>query len=215
MNRREQPEERRGYPMNCEEALPLMHEYLDGNTEGREAAELKRHLLQCPECNRIFRELEMTEALVKSCPKLAAPSDFTDRFMQNLPVRPKRQPWFSWVKRHPAVSVASVFLLVMLGSFLSMWSQDQELTVKGNNLDQLVIEDNTVYLPKGHRVQGNLMVRGGNVQVDGEIDGNLVVVDGKYHTASTANISGKIYSINQAAEWLVYQVKEIFSPAVQ
>jgi anti-sigma factor RsiW len=215
MNQTEQLEERSGYPMTCEEALPLLHEYLDGSAEDKEAIELKKHLLQCPECNRVFRELEMTDALVKSCPKIAAPADFTDRIMRNLPVSPKRQPWFGWVKRHPAVSVASVFLLVMLGSFLSIWSQDQELTVRGANLDQLVIENNTVYLPKGHRVHGNLMVRGGNVQVDGEIDGNLIVVDGKYYTASTANISGKVYSINQAAEWLVYQVKEILSPAVQ
>lgn len=201
--------------MNCEEALPLMHECLDGSADGAEAAELKRHLLQCPECNRVFRELEMTEALVKSTPRIAAPSDLTDRIMQSLPVRPKRDSWLNWIKRHPAVSVASVFLFVMLGSFLSMWTQDQELTVKGNNLDQLVIEDGTVYLPKGHRVEGNLMVRGGNVQIDGELNGNLVVVDGSYHTASTANISGKIYSINQAAEWLVYQVKEILTPAAQ
>ncbi|MBC8081324.1 MAG: zf-HC2 domain-containing protein [Gorillibacterium sp.] len=201
--------------MNCEEALHHMHEYLDGDLNHVETVTLKKHMLTCPECNRFFRELEMTEALIKNTTSEPTPEGLTERIINSLPVRPKRQSWFQWVRRHPAISVASVFLFVMLGSFLTMWNQDLELTVKGSNLDQLIIGDDTVYLPIGNHVAGNLMVRGGNVKIDGQLDGNLVIVDGSFQTASTANISGKIYEINQAAEWLVYQMKEIFIPAAQ
>ncbi|MCL6458173.1 MAG: zf-HC2 domain-containing protein, partial [Gorillibacterium sp.] len=189
--------------MNCEEALHHMHEYLDKDLDHVEAVSLKKHMLSCPECNRHFRELEMTEALIKNTTWESAPQGLTERIMSSLPVRPKRQSWFRWTRRHPAISVASVFLFVMLGSFLSMWNQNPELTVRGSNLDQLVIGDDMVYLPKGNHVEGNLMVRGGTVKIDGQLDGNLVIVDGSFQTASAANVSGKIYEINQAAEWLV------------
>ena len=201
--------------MNCEEALHQMHEYLDGELEQPEATELKKHLLACPECNRCFRELEMTDALIKNCDRARVPDGLTERIMKSLPASPKRQTWFNWVRRHPALSVASIFLFVMLGSFLSLWNQDPELTVKGSNLDQLVIGEDSVYLPKGKHVEGNLMVRGGTVTIDGQLDGNLVIVDGSFQTASSANVSGKIYEINQAAEWLVFQVRELFVPAAQ
>jgi hypothetical protein len=97
----------------------------------------------------------------------------------------------------------------MLGSFLSLWNQDTQMTVRGADLDQLVIRGDTVYLPVGHHVAGNLMVKRGKVQIDGELQGNLVVVDGTYQTASTAKVSGKVYEINQAAEWLLYQLREV------
>ncbi|WP_040949376.1 zf-HC2 domain-containing protein [Gorillibacterium massiliense] len=195
--------------MNCKDALSRIHEFLDGDLSGQEAVDLKKHLLSCPECHRLFRELETTEALVRSCPRPTVSEGFAERLMTRLPAAPRRRySWIQWVKRHPAITAASVFLLVMMGSFLSLWNQDTQMTVKGGDLDQYVISDDTVYLPAGHKAKGNLMVRGGNVQIDGTLQGNLVVVDGTYHTASTAEVSGKVYEINQAAEWLLYQLRE-------
>jgi hypothetical protein len=153
--------------------------------------------------------MQQTEAMARSLPQLAAASDLTDRIMASLPEQQKRSnSWLQWIKRHPAVSVASMFLFVMLSSSLSLWNLDTEMVVKGASLEQVVIKGNTVYLPAGHTINGNLMVKRGKIQVDGNVKGNLVVIDGSYNLASTAHISGKIKQIDQAIDWLWFEVNE-------
>ncbi|WNQ11783.1 zf-HC2 domain-containing protein [Paenibacillus aurantius] len=195
--------------MDCKQAVREMHEFLDGTLTGPKAAALKEHMLSCPDCRLVFQQLETTDALVKSMPRPSAPDDLTDRIMGALPQSRKKASWLQWVKRHPAISVASVFLLVMVSSFLSLWNEDTQMTVKGANLDQLVIKGDTVYLPAGHKVNGDLMVKRGKIQVDGELNGNLIVIDGTYALASTAKISGETRVIDQALQWLWFEMNEM------
>lgn len=197
--------------MDCKEAHPLMHEYLDGELEGTEARELKMHLLACPDCRAILNGLERTEAMVRLLPKCMVPDNLTSKVMNLIPEEKKRSGWLRWMKLHPALSVASIFLLVMISSFLSLWNQDQDMVVKGANLDQVVIRGDTVYVPEGHTVQGDLTVKRGKIQVDGDVKGNLVVIDGSYQLASTAHISGQIRQVDQAVGWLWYKINEFFS----
>jgi anti-sigma factor RsiW len=197
--------------MNCKEALPWMHEYLDDDLTGTPLTELKKHLISCTDCNERFRKMQNAEALVRSLPHLKASPDLTDRIMASLPKPKKRNSWLEWIKRHPAVSVASMFLFVMLSTSLTMWNQDTQMVVKGANLEQVVITGDTVYVPAGHTYNGNLMVKRGKVQVDGEVNGNIVVIDGSYKAASTAIISGKVKQIDQALDWLWFEVNEYIS----
>jgi anti-sigma factor RsiW len=199
--------------MNCKEALPIMHEYLDGDLEAAGAKELQAHMLSCAGCRKLFKQLEMTEALVGSGSSVKAPANMTDRVMQNLPPLRNNRTWGSWFRKHPAASVAAVFVLVMMASFASLWQADKELLVKGTDLEQVVIKGDTVYIPAGHKVTGNLMVRSGKLQVDGEIDGNVVVIDGTVNMASTAHISGQV--IDQAYERLIYEVNQWISHVSQ
>jgi anti-sigma factor RsiW len=201
-------EERSGSPMNCKEALPWMHEYLDGDLTGTPLTELKKHLLSCTDCSGRFKQMQNAEAMVRSLPHLTAAPDLTDRIMAALPKPQKRNTWLQWIQRHPAVAVASMFLFVMLSASLSLWNQDKEMVVKGASLEQVVIKGNTVYVPAGHTVNGNLMVKRGKIQIDGEVKGNLVVIDGSYNLASTAHISGKIKQVDQALDWLWFEVNE-------
>jgi anti-sigma factor RsiW len=201
-------EERSGNPMNCEEALPWMHEYLDGDLTGTPLTELKKHLLSCMDCSQRFRKMQNTEAMVRSLPHLTAAPDLTDRIMASLPKQPKRNTWLQWIQRHPAVAVASMFLFVMLSSSLSLWNQDTDMVVKGASLEQVVIKGDTVYVPAGHIVNGNLMVKRGKIQINGEVKGNLVVIDGSYNLASTAHISGKVKQVDRALDWLWFEVNE-------
>lgn len=197
--------------MNCSEALPLMHEFLDGDLEGSDAVELKKHLLACPSCNRLFKQMEQTEASVRLLPKTAVPVGLTSRIMSQIPQKKKRAGWFNWVKAHPAMSVASVFVLVMVTSFLSLWNEDKDMVVKGASLDQVVIQGDTVIVPQGHTVQGDLMVKRGKVQVDGNVDGDVTVIDGSYNLASTAYISGHVTTVDETLEWVWYKMNEFFS----
>jgi len=195
--------------MNCKQALLWIHEYLDGDLTGTPLTELKKHLLSCTECSQHYKQMQHTEAMVRSLPHFTAAPDMKERIMLCLPKKPMRSnTWFQWVRRHPAVSVASMFIFVMLCASLSMWNQDTDMVVKGASLDEVIIKGNTVYLPAGHTINGNLMVKRGRVQIDGDVNGNIVVIDGTYLLASTAHISGKIKQVNQVADWLWFEVNE-------
>ncbi|PYI50576.1 zf-HC2 domain-containing protein [Paenibacillus flagellatus] len=197
--------------MNCKEAILLMHDYLDGELAGAEAAELKKHMAACPECRQRYAKLERAGMLIRSLKPAAPPSGLTTAsIMQSLPAPAKRVAWTRWPRRHPAATVAAVFFMVMLGSFLSMWNQDTQLALQGD-LDQVVVKGHTVVVPEGRTVEGNLIVENGQVEVQGKINGNLVVIDGNYALASTAQISGEIQSVNQAVEWLWFKVNQFIS----
>lgn len=196
--------------MNCKQAVPYMHHYLDGDLNGAAVLELKAHLADCPDCHKHFEQLQKADALFRSLEsrKVAAPSDMTDRILRALPAPPKRKSWVNWVRRHPAMTAAAMFLVVMLSSFFSLWNEDTELIVRGKDLEQVEIHGNTVVVPEGRTVQGDLVVENGNIQVDGSINGNLVVIDGDYAMASTANIAGHITKVDQAVQWLWYKMNQ-------
>jgi len=196
--------------MDCKAARLYMHNQLDGDLSPEQAMELKAHLAVCGACRIHYKQLETTEALIRFSPKLQTSSDLTARILQSLPPARKRGLWFHWIKRHPAVSVAAVFMLVMFGSFLSLWNEDSELMVKGPDLDQVVIQGNTVLVPAGHTVEGNLIVKSGKIQVDGDVKGNITVIDGSVNMASTAHISGQINQVNQGMEWIWFKLQELY-----
>ncbi|MDF2724715.1 MAG: anti-sigma factor [Paenibacillus sp.] len=197
--------------MNCKEAILLMHDYLDGELPAPEAIELKKHLLVCPDCKERYAKLEKTEAIITSLKPVQARCQLTSAMIMNsLPAPAKRATWVKWPRRHPAASVAAIFFVVMLGSFLTMWNKGAELVLHGD-IEQVVVKGNTVVVPEGHTVQGNLIVENGEVVVNGKINGNLTVIDGHYALASTAQISGNITSVNQAAEWIWYKANQIFT----
>jgi anti-sigma factor RsiW len=192
--------------MECKDALPLIHEYMDGSLIGREAVPLKEHLLTCSSCKQRLKQLERVEALVHAWHQPSIPSDLTDRIMQSLPPVKRTNAWWQLVRNHPAVSVAAVFVLVMMGSFMSTWNKDTELIVKGTDLQSIVIHGDTVYVPAGKTVAGNIMVENGKLQVEGDIKGNIVVIDGSMYLASTAHISGQITQIDEAFSWLWFKM---------
>ncbi|RTE11436.1 zf-HC2 domain-containing protein [Paenibacillus whitsoniae] len=194
--------------MNCKEALPLIHEYLDGDLRGAESIQLKEHLLACRACHETFKQLEKTDALVRMLPSTKAPSGLTAQIMSGLPPEKSRNSWMNWVRRHPAASVAAVFAVVMFGSYVSMWNNDAGLMVQGTNLQEIVIQGDTVIVPKGHTVNGDLVVKRGNLQVEGDVTGNLVVIDGSLNLASTAHISGQVKQVDEALGWVWYKIGE-------
>ena len=131
--------------------------------------------------------------------------------MKALPSSRRPAAWTSWVRRHPAVSAAAIFLVVMLSSFVSMWNQSQEFSVSGPDLEHVVIEGKKVIVPEGQKVSGDLTVVNGDVQVLGDLDGNLTVIDGHLTPlASTAHIAGEIKTIDRAVDWFWYKVSSFF-----
>lgn len=194
--------------MNCKEALPLIHEYLDGDLNGSDSQRLKEHLISCQACHALFRQLEKTDAMVRMLPPVRVSDTLTAQIMSGLPPVKKRNSWMDFIRKHPAVSVAVVFATVMFGSFMSMWNDDTNLMVKGSNLQDVVIEGNTVTVPQGHTVKGDLVVQRGKLKVEGDVTGNLIVIDGSLNLASTAHISGHVTQVDEALGWVWYKLGE-------
>ncbi len=146
------------------------------------------------------------EALVHAWTPPSVPDDLTEKIMRALPPVKRHNALYRFIRKHPAASVAAVFAMVMLSSFLSTWNDDQVLAVKGPDLQSVVIKGDTVYVPAGSIVAGDLTVENGKLQVDGDVKGNVVVIDGSVNYASTAHISGQIKQIDEVFSWAWYKM---------
>lgn len=197
--------------MDCRDARRAMHDYLDGTLEAGRLQALKHHLSGCPACESHLDRLEMTEAMLFAVPAPDAPEDMTDRVMAALPKPSRKTVFVQWLKRHPAAAVAVIFLLMMTGSITTLWERDATLSVKGNDLDDVVIEGDLIIVPAGRIVDGDLTVENGRLQVEGEIRGNVTVIDGSVNLASTAQIAGQVTSINQAIDHFWFKIKSFFA----
>lgn len=198
--------------MDCRTAISLMHEYLDGDLAQDKAIELNGHLRGCASCTQHYNQLQRTTAMIQAIPNMKAPEDLTNRIMNALPQQRKRKNrMMQWVQKHPAFTAAAVFALVMLSSFMSMWNEENELIVKGADLSQVVIQGDTVIVPEGTKVAGNLTVEHGKAVVNGEVEGDVIVIDGSLNMASTAHIAGQVTTVNQALDWVWYKLGEAYS----
>jgi anti-sigma factor RsiW len=197
--------------MECSEALPLIHDYLDGDLAGEQTGALRLHLKECEACTSRFRTYERTEAFVRAMDRPSAPVNFTASIMTALPQARSNQTWSRWLRRHPAAAAAAAFLIIMVSSLLSLWNQGTQLAVRGDDLDGIVIEGGRVIIPSGATMEGDLVVENGIVQVDGDVHGNLTVIDGSFAMASTAHISGNITQVDQALDWIWFKISELFN----
>ncbi|MBB6729783.1 zf-HC2 domain-containing protein [Cohnella zeiphila] len=195
--------------MECKAAIAYMHDYLDRELPREQTLELQKHLASCAECRTRLEALEKTDALMRTLASEKTPDDLTYRIMKSLPKSRNPRAWTTWVRRHPAMSAAAMFIVVMVSSFVAMWNQNQQLTVRGD-LDHVVIQGHTVIVPAGQQVAGDLTVENGVAQVMGDVQGNLTVIDGNVTLASTAHIAGKVKTIDRAVDWAWYKVTSWF-----
>ncbi|MBO2946238.1 zf-HC2 domain-containing protein [Paenibacillus sp. F411] len=199
--------------MNCKVAVSLMHDYLDNDLSKPQQLELKAHMVECTDCRNRLEELEKTDMLLFSLTHHATgPSeDLTERIMGMLPKEKKQKAWVTWVKRHPAITAAALFLVVMLFSTVSFWDQNNQLVVRGTELDKLVIKGQTVIIPPDQTITGDITVENGKTEVFGQVEGNLTVIDGELFQASTAYISGQVKDIDKAMDWIWYKITNLFT----
>lgn len=194
-----------------------MHDYLDGDLDVEKEKELKTHLQNCSECNQHFHELEKAICLVQSTSHISAPSNFSQNVLSNLPKEKKSISINRWFRANPLLVAASIFLLLMGGSFIGGWQDDNKLSF--SNQPNLLIENNTVIVPQGETIDGDVVVRNGNLQVDGEVKGNVIVINGEIlngekYLASAGTVTGEIQEINELFEYLWFTIKDTFSKAL-
>ncbi|WP_462412613.1 zf-HC2 domain-containing protein [Neobacillus sp. Marseille-QA0830] len=189
-----------------EQIIELMHDYLDDELDPEKEQVLKKHLQSCKDCQMIFNELNKTVAFVQSISHMQAPDDFTAQVLARLPKENKRIWMSRLLKSHPILSAASVFVVLMLGSLVSTWNQDEEFSVSRQK--NLVVKDNTVIVPEGEVVKGDVVVHNGNLKIEGEIQGDATVIHGKQYLASAGHVTGDIEEVNEVFDWMWYHMKK-------
>lgn len=193
--------------MRCPEVIiDLMHEFLDGELDQEKEIQLREHLHNCPECASLFNELKKTVALIQSTSNIQAPDDFTARIMASLPEEKKKFTILRWLQRHPFIAAASMFMILMMGSFLSTWSGNREFSV--SNQHNLIVKNHTVIVPKGKVVRGDVVVKNGKLKIEGEVQGNVTVINGEKYMASAGHVTGDIEEINEVFDWIWYYIKK-------
>lgn len=198
--------------MECREAGRLIHAFLDAEIDEQANGQLQEHMLACIDCRVRLHELQKAIAFVQSASHARPSADFTERVMAQLPAATKGQLFGNWLRQHPVLTAAAVFLMLMAGSLVtSCVERDSTLQVSSDNLDKLKIdqERHVVLVPAGETVNGDLIVHNGSVEVQGKVTGNVVAIDGKVFLASTAQVVGDAESIEAIFDWIWYEVKNI------
>lgn len=193
--------------MNCPEHVKdYMHEFLDDQISTEHEKILREHLHSCTDCREYFREMKKTIAFVQSTSHIQAPADFTSKVMGRLPKETKKMEMKRWFRRHPLLTAASLFLALMTGSIFSTWNQEHQFSV--SKQPNLMVENDTVIVPEGEVVKGDVVVRNGKVQIEGEVQGDLTVINGEKYMASAGNVTGEITEVNEVFEWIWYHIKQ-------
>lgn len=198
----------------CQEpVVHLMHAYLDGDISREEERVLKEHLEVCPHCRKTIDELKTSVLFLQSADPVNAPDHFVSGVMARLPKEKKQAGIQRFLRSHPLLSAAALFFILMSAMLFSSYNNNQQFSF--TKQPNLVIEGETVIVPEGEVVKGDLIVKNGNLRIEGEVDGDVTVIRGSKYMASTAVVTGKSEEIDKAFDWLWYKikttVKEVFS----
>lgn len=188
--------------------VEYMHEYLDGDISRDHEHELKKHLQACGPCRQHMHELSDTIAFVKSAAHITAPPHLEEQIMNSLPKRANTVSIQKWFRRHPVLVAAAVFCILMSAALVGSFGSNTQFSV--SNQANVIVDGKTVIVPEGQTVKGDIVVRNGDIRIDGEVDGNVTVINGKY-MASTSVVTGEIAEIDQAFEWLWFKMKSIWN----
>ncbi len=185
--------------------VDYMHEYFDGDISREHEQELKKHLQMCSDCQQHMHQLSDTIAFVKSAAHITAPPHFEEQVMKRLPKGKNRVGVQKWFRRHPIIVAAAVFFLFMSATLLSSYPNDEFSVTKQPNL---IVDGQTVIVPEGEVVKGDIVVKNGDIVIEGQVEGNVTVINGEY-MASTAVVTGQIKEIDETFEWLWYEMKDL------
>lgn len=187
--------------------VSYMHAFLDGEITNEEKKIMDDHLKQCEDCRHTFEELEETVTLFQSVDGLGAPAGFVNGVTTKLPKKVVKKDPVRWFRQHPFMVAASLFLLLMSASLFSNFENDQQFSF--TKQPNVIVEGETVVVPAGETVVGDLVVKNGNLRVEGQVDGNVTVIRGTKYMASTAVVTGSSEEIDEMFDWLWYKMKSM------
>ncbi|MBP2241617.1 anti-sigma factor RsiW [Cytobacillus eiseniae] len=193
--------------MKCPAEINIyMHEYLDEEISAEHEQVLRNHLQSCEACQEHFHELRRTIAFVQSTSHIQVPSNFTANVMAKLPKEKRKVGFQRWFRHHPLLTAASLFIVLMAGSLFSSWEQDHQFSV--SKQPNLIVQNDTVIVPEGEVVKGDVIVKNGKIEIQGQVEGDVTVINGEKYLASAGHVSGEIKEVNAIFEWMWYHIKK-------
>ena len=202
--------------MKCDkEVFSLIHKYFDEEITESERVFLNDHLKDCEDCRAHMNQLKKSIAFIQSASHIETPANFTNFVMSSLPQQKPSVGWKHWVRKHPIFVAASIFIIFMASSTVSMWVDGgDQLSVSGQANLIIDKERNVVVVPEGEIVEGDLLIKNGSIQIDGQVNGNITVINGQKYMASAGQVAGNIEEINKGLDWLWYNVKSFFADVI-
>lgn len=189
-----------------EQIVHYMHAYLDDEISHDDEQLLMQHLEHCTSCKELMDDLTDAIQFIEKAEPLQAPSGFVDDVMARIPKEKSKVGIQRWLRRHPLLAAVAMFFILMSASIFSSYGNDQQFSVTKQS--NLIVEGETVIVPEGEVVKGDIVVKNGELRIEGEVDGNVTVVHGTKYMASTAVVTGTSKEIDQAFDWLWYKIKE-------
>lgn len=194
--------------MRCsKQIVQWMHDHLDGDIAPEHEQLLRQHIRTCDQCREHFYELKKTVSFVENVSHITPSEDFMKKVIYNLPREKRTVRWKRWFTHHPFLTAASLFLLFSASSLWAGWQENDQFSF--SKQEHLVVENNTVIVPKGKVVEGDVIVRNGNIKIEGEVHGDVTVINGHKYLASAGEVTGQIEEVNEVFDWIWYNVKRV------
>ena len=198
-----------------DEVIHYMHDSLDGDISREEERILNEHLETCMDCQQLYKELCEVDQFLGLAEPIRAPEGFVEGVMTQLPQQRQYKPLKKkskvsrWPRQHPLLSAAALFLILMSAALFSSYNTNEQFSVTMQ--PNIVIEGTTVVVPKGEVVEGDLVVKNGDLRIEGRVDGDVTVIRGEKYMASSAVVTGNIEEIDAVFDWLWYKMKTGFT----
>lgn len=193
--------------MNCAQANELIHDYLDGDLNSEQMRAMHDHVDRCKSCLSVFEQLQRTDLLAFgtlnfSASRCSFDAELQSRIMEQIPFKRRRLlRRLGRTMRKPR-AIASLTGLLILGVLtVTFIAEDfQRMSVSGEHLNSIIIENTHVIVPADVVVTGDLHVKHGEAYIYGTVTGDVIVWDGRIVQDSQANIGGQ----QQQLGWLEY-----------
>ncbi len=190
-----------------EQIVHYMHAYLDGDITPEDEQKLMKHIKDCPACDELMESMSDITLMLENVNPVPAPEGFVSNVMKRLPKEKSQRGIQRWLRTHPLIAAAALFFVLMSVSVFADFGNTQQFSV--TKQPNLIIEGQTVLVPEGETVIGDVIVENGELRVEGEVNGNIIVINGSKYMASTAIVTGNIEEIDKAFDWLWYKMKSV------
>ncbi|SES37684.1 anti-sigma factor family protein [Salisediminibacterium halotolerans] len=192
--------------------LQKIHRYMDEEMNDEEQKMLEEHVSDCGDCAAHLKEMRQTVAIVQSTSHFKAPDDITQNVMNQLPKQPPAKKGKVWLQKHPFMITAATFFLVFIISLASGFSPDaNQIAVQGEGQFYVDESNGVVIVPEGEAIYGDIRIENGDLNVEGEVHGDVTLVNGEHIQASAGGVTGEIEEINAFYERIWHHTKIFIS----
>lgn len=169
--------------MQCQEARRLLHDLVDDDIDQANRKQLQQHLQGCSDCQEAEWSLRKTVDMLHEFSAVQAPDGFTAQLIRQLPRSSGRL-------MSRILTVAAVLLLVLASPLYFSNTLSQPQLICRDRQALIVQEDGRFVIPADEVVRGSITVYRSDLLVQGQVLGDVQVVDGRLQLESSGSVSG-------------------------